>query len=474
MDILLRKRVGHLVPFLRGMLWFFLGALLGLFFFTSFLFIFYRNAYKDVVYPGIIVNNIDFGGKSKEEVKEYFDNKNAATAQATLTFSAQDMTATTSAKNLNLGFDSNLLSNQAYTIGRSENFLSNLSLIFQAYLNGVFLPASYHYSEEKLDAFFQPMKQQLTVLPVDAVFTFENGKVAEFRSHSDGQEPDFKTVKEDLSEMMPKLLTSGKPQSLTFRIPIKTLTPKITTEKVNNMGINELVASGTSLFHGSIANRIYNIGLASGRLNGVLVKPGEVFSFAKAVGDVSKLTGYKEAYIIENGRTILGDGGGVCQVSTTLFRAALNAGLPIKERNQHAYRVHYYEEDSGPGIDAAVYVPSVDLKFKNDTGHWLLIQSVVDTQAMRLTFEIYGTKDGREVIVNDPVILSQAPAPEPLRQDDPTLPKGQVKQVDWAAPGARVYFTREVKKDGKMVISDKFTSNYRPWQAVYMVGTKEN
>ncbi len=474
MNKLLRERASHLVPIIRGMLWFFLGALIGIFFFISFLFIFYRNAYKDVVYPGIVVNSIDFGGKSEEEVKAYFDKKNAAIAQATLTFSAEDIAATTSAEDLGLGYDSSLLSHQAHSIGRSDGFLSNVSLIFQAYLNGVFLPPSYRYSEEKLDTLFQPMKQQLTVEPVDAVFAFENGKVAEFRSHSDGQEPDFKTVKKGLSETMPKLIASGKPQDVTFRIPIKTLTPKITTEKVNNMGIKELIASGTSLFYGSIPNRIYNISLASGRLNGVLVKPGETFSFAKSVGDISKLTGYKEAYVIQNGRTVLGDGGGVCQVSTTLFRAAINAGLPIVERNPHAYRVHYYEDDSGPGIDAAVYVPSVDLKFKNDTKHWLLIQASVDKETMRLTFEIYGTKDGREIIVSDPVILSQTPAPETLRQDDPTLPKGQVKQVDWAAPGARVFFTREVKKEGKVLLSDKFTSNYRPWQAVYMVGTKEN
>jgi vancomycin resistance protein YoaR len=208
-------------------------------------------------------------------------------------------------------------------------------------------------------------------------------------------------------------------------------------------------------------------------LNGILIKPGEEFSFDKAVGDVSSLTGYKQAYVIQNGRTVLGDGGGVCQVSTTFFRAILDAGYPITERNPHAYRVHYYEEDSGPGIDAAIYTPTVDLKFKNDSGHYLLVQSYIDTEEMRLTFELYGTKDGREVTIGKPVILSQSPAPEPLYQDDPTLPKGQIKQVDFAAPGAKVYFTREVKKNGEVIISDKFTSNYRPWQAVYLRGTKE-
>ena len=239
------------------------------------------------------------------------------------------------------------------------------------------------------------------------------------------------------------------------------------------MGIKELIGVGTSLFQHSIESRIYNVNLAASRINGILVAPGEVFSFAKAVGDVSSLTGYKQAYIIENGKTVLGDGGGVCQVSTTLFRAALNSGLPIAERHPHAYRVQYYEQDSPPGIDATVYVPSIDLKFKNDTEHHILIQSIVDLNELRLTFMIYGTNDGRISEIGTPVITSQSPAPEPKYQDDPTLPKGVVKQVDFAAAGANVYFTRTVTKDGEVIISDKFSSNYRPWQAVYLRGTKE-
>jgi vancomycin resistance protein YoaR len=256
-------------------------------------------------------------------------------------------------------------------------------------------------------------------------------------------------------------------------MPVNVVKPEITNENVNSLGITDLIGEGTSLFYHSIENRIYNIQLAANRLNGLLIAPGEVFSFDKALGDVSSFTGYKQAYVIENGKTVLGDGGGVCQVSTTLFRAALHAGLPIVERNPHAYRVGYYEEDSGPGIDAAVYVPSVDLKFRNDTGHSILIQAFADTQNLRLTFDLYGTKDNRVVTIGDPVVSSQTPAPATLYQDDPTLPKGEVKQVDFAADGANVYFTRTVSKDGKVVIADKFISNYRPWQAVYLRGTKD-
>ena len=265
----------------------------------------------------------------------------------------------------------------------------------------------------------------------------------------------------------------GKPEKIVFAVPIKIIKPKVTTDQANTFGIKELIAQGTSLFQHSIPNRIYNISLAATKLNGLLVAPGETFSFGKALGDISAFTGYKQAYIIQGGRTVLGDGGGVCQVSTTFFRALLNAGLPIIERHAHDYRVGYYEQDSKPGFDATVYVPSVDLRFKNDTPNHILIQTEIDPTVQRLTFYLYGTKDSRQVTISKPVITSRVPAPAPLYQDDPSLPKGITKQVDFAAEGATVVFTRQVIKDGEAILNDKFVSNYRPWQAVFLRGTKE-
>lgn len=473
MDILKKIKKFRYSVSLRALLWFLLGASLGLFFFSSFIFIFYRNAYETQVYPGVYVDGVDFGGKTQQEVEEYFNRKNDKVAGTTFTLKANDMAATASAAELEYGYDSKLLAQQAFSIGRSESAVANLSLVFQAYTGGIHLPPAYRYSEDVFAALTAPMKQELSVKPVDANFTFENGRVLEFRSHSNGQEPELEKTRKELSQLTPTLLTAGLAQDITIPVPIRVLQPKITMEKVNNMGIKELLASGTSTYIGSIPNRAYNINLSASRINGVLIKPGEIFSFVKAVGDVSRFTGYKEAYVIQNGRTVLGDGGGICQVSTTLFRAVINAGLPIVERNPHAYRVSYYEQDSKPGVDAAVYVPTLDLKFKNDTKNWILIQTKNDPVNMRLTFEIYGTKDGREVILSQPVIHSQSPAPEPLYQDDPNLPKGQEKQIDWAAQGARVSFTREVRRGNKVILSETFTSNYRPWQAVYLRGTKE-
>jgi vancomycin resistance protein YoaR len=245
----------------------------------------------------------------------------------------------------------------------------------------------------------------------------------------------------------------------------------IKTEEVNDLGIKELLGRGISYFRGSIASRIHNIQIASSRLNGILIPPGETFSFNQTLGEVSQATGYKEAYIIKEGRTILGDGGGVCQVSTTFFRATLDAGLPIIERAPHAYRVYYYEQNSQVGVDATVWEPSPDLKIKNDTPAHILVQAYVNPSQYRLTFEFYGTSDGRKATISKSRIWDQTPPPPDLYQDDPTLPTGTTKQIDWSAWGAKVAFDWKVERGGEILQERTFYSSYRPWQAVFLRGT---
>lgn len=460
----------HISSFLKTTLWFFLGAVIGLFFFSSFVYIYYKETYKNKVYPGVTITDIDFGGKSKDTVKNYFAGQNTIIQQKKLQFSSDNLIATVSAKQIELGFDADLLASQAYSIGRSGNFFSDIYLSLESYLHGITLSPAYHYSDAKLAGVIKKFQMAIDIAPIDARFTYKNGRVTEFTTAKDGKQVDIPQLTTFIQEQGTHLLLSKNQIVIPIIVPIRTLKPTI-AKVANDYGITERIGIGTSFYHGSIPNRIFNVHLAASRLNGILIKPDEVFSFDKAVGDVSSLTGYKQAYVIQNGHTVLGDGGGVCQVSTTLFRAILNAGLPIVERHPHAYRVHYYEEDLGPGIDAAVYVPTVDLRFKNDTGHYILIQSSIDEETEQLTFEFYGTSDGRIANISHPVILSQSPAPEPLYQDDPTLPTGQVKQIDFAAPGANVYFNYSVTRNGKEIISDRFSSHYQPWQAVFLRGT---
>lgn len=468
----LKIKKKHLQLVGKNVLWFSLGSIIGLFFFVSFLFIYYQKTHENRIYEGVLINGVDFSGKTATDVKGYFDGKNTALQQTKLSLQSPEKVATISAKQIDFGYDSTLLAHQAVTVGRSGgNILSDLSIVFQAYTSTINLPPAYHYSEGKLTETISPLKDAINLAPIDPLFNFENGKVKTFRLGVDGKVLDQDHLKQIMLSRFKDALNDTTPRQITIAIPVKTIQAKGAQDEAENLGIKEEVASGTSFFHHSDKDRIFNLSLAANRINGTIIKPNQTFSFVKAVGDISALSGYHQAYVIQNGKTVLGDGGGVCQVSTTLFRAALNAGLPITERHQHAYRVGYYEQNSAPGIDAAIYSPTVDMKFKNDTGHALLIQTFLDPAAQSLTFTLYGTKDDREVSMTEPVVSGQTPAPPPLTQDDPTLPKDQIKQVDFAADGANVYFTRTVTKDGKQILYDKFTSNYKPWQAVYMKGT---
>ncbi len=243
------------------------------------------------------------------------------------------------------------------------------------------------------------------------------------------------------------------------------------------LGITQQVGAYTSYFYGSSAERIQNITAAAGQFHGVLVAPGETFSMGNAMGDVSLENGFAEALIIYGGRTIKGVGGGVCQVSTTLFRAVFFAGFPVVERIPHAYRVSYYEKtasnDVDPslaGLDATVYFPLVDFKFTNDTPYWLLMETYVDTAARTLTWKLYSTSDGRTVDWNTTGPINTVPAPKPLFEENPDLSRNEIKQVDYAAQGADVTVTRTVYRNGQVYFTDQFQTHYQPWQAVCQYG----
>lgn len=242
-----------------------------------------------------------------------------------------------------------------------------------------------------------------------------------------------------------------------------------------SLGITELVSSHTSYYYGSSAARIQNIKTAASRFHGVLVAPGATFSMAEILGDVSLDTGYAEALIIYGDRTIQGVGGGVCQVSTTLFRTVFFGGFPIVERHPHAYRVAYYElradgsvNTNYAGLDATVFVPVVDFKFTNDTPYWLLMETYPSQSS--LTWKFYSTSDGRTVDWDTTGLKNIVEPPDPLYEENPDLPKGTIKQVDWAVKGADVTITRMVYRDGKTYFTDTIRTHYLPWRAVFEYG----
>lgn len=326
-------------------------------------------------------------------------------------------------------------------------------------------------NEKEISSIIAQIANSINKPTVDALIEFDGQKATYFSAASDGQELDTILTKNLILEKI-SIGNLSYDKNISIKLPVLVTRAKIANDEINSLGIRELVGSGVSYFAGSIPNRRFNIELGSKLISGTVVPPGEVFSFTKIVGPVSAEQGFKQAYVINKGRTVLDDGGGICQVSTTVFRAALNSGLPIVKRIAHAYRVGYYEQKGfKPGFDATIFSPSVDLQFKNDTANHILVQARVDLTNSRLQVDIYGTRDGRRVEISDAVVSNITSPPQPLNQDDPTLPKGVVKQVDFEAYGATSVFTRKVFRGDQVIIDETFKSNFRPWQAVFLVGT---
>ncbi|MBI4008989.1 VanW family protein [Candidatus Roizmanbacteria bacterium] len=426
------------------------------------------------IYPNVIVNNINFGREQKSEVEKYFENLNSNFHKISIiVFYQNDPVATFSGTQLGLGYDAKGIADRAYLIGRSSNLTSRVYQKISSVLNWQKYKFSIgvDYDRTPVHEFILDFKEKYDKPAKNALFNFENGRVVSFRQEESGQEIEKTKFLSDFDGIISNL--EKRVEDRTISLSLQTIQPEITLAKANDFGIEELIAEGKSDFSHSIPGRIHNIVLAASKFNGILIPKGKVFSFNEAVGDISSLTGYQLAYIIKSGKTVLGDGGGVCQVSTTLFRAALNAGLPIVERTAHAYRVGYYENDSKPGFDATVYAPSPDLKIKNDTLASILVQTEVDQDKSLLFFRFYGKKDARKVEISQVTVYDATPPLPEIRQDDPTLKKGVVRQVDFPAWGAKAVFDYKVTNNNQTTFEKKFLSVYRPWQSVYLVGTAE-
>ncbi len=322
--------------------------------------------------------------------------------------------------------------------------------------------------EAALRALLQPVAEALRVEPVDARFHFDEatGELEVIRPSQAGRELDVEATVARINEV---LRSGGHEVPLVVRALPPRYPDDLTAEA---LGIRELIAEGDSYFTGSSSTRDHNIRVGAARFDGVIIAPGETFSFNEILGEVTLEEGYEPAYVIVGDRTVEGVGGGLCQVATTVFRAAFYAGYPIIERWPHAYRVRYYELGGfGPGFDATIYAPQLDFRFVNDTPYHLLIQTEVDTAHARLRFLFFSTADGRTVEQIGPSWGDPEPPPPPIYEYDPSLPSGTVRQVELAKDGLTAVLERIVRDaEGRLLYHDRFVSHFRPWPARYRYG----
>lgn len=430
--------------------------------------------------PGRAVNSIDTKSKIKQSINqgEFEVNVTIASTSSVLSQEQIDQEVIRAEKFVgkSLSFraddkrfeleDTDLISLLTPQDGFQEKQINRIVDSWGDEVNREAQNAEFKYNQETLDVeVFVPHKDGLEINKDDTkdkilewLMNVDNSKISDDEAGvgagAEGQDGEAQSVENQEIEIL-----------------LERTSPEVTLESTNDLGIKERIGFGESYYHHSIINRVHNVGITAERISLTIVPPGEEFSFNKTLGEVSARTGYRSAYVISGGKTVLGDGGGVCQVSSTMFRSVLDAGLKVTKRLQHSYRVSYYELNSDPGFDATVYSGNIDFRFVNDTDHHILLFSNVDEENRYMNIEIYGTSDGRTTEISGYKKWDYRPPPAPEYYPTTELAPGVVRQVDWAVSGIKAEFTHTIRDaDGNTTSEDVYYSNYRPWSAKYMKG----
>lgn len=327
--------------------------------------------------------------------------------------------------------------------------------------------------ENALRHWLRQFEGQLYREPVNARYYFDDGteELVLVAPHVNGRELDIDATIEQF-----KAQVNTPNRSIPF--VVRDIVPLANSNATAaDLGITELITETTTWFSGSSDERKHNIATAAANFYGIVIAPYEEFSFNKYLGSISEADGYTEGLIIVGGQTVRGVGGGVCQVSTTLYQTAFFAGFPITERLPHGYMVGYYRDGAGHGMDATVYNDgeiNVDMKFINNTPYHLLIENYFSEENQALTFKFYSTSMGRTVVKEDPVFanVTEIPGSDQDRWEYvESVEPGTVEQIDWATEGADVSIRRIVYNAAGEAIEDKiFVSNYIPIPSLFHYG----
>lgn len=324
--------------------------------------------------------------------------------------------------------------------------------------------------KEEAENFLSAAAVDINIEPLDAKFEIVNDRVDQFQSSRPGLKLN---IEKTLQEVKIKLIQE---KINTIELVVDQIEPKVKNVDVNDLGIVELIGRGISDFSGSSSNRIHNIANGSKTLNGFLIKPDEIFSVVETLGNIDGENGYLPELVIKGNSTTLEYGGGLCQIGTTTFRTAMQSGLPILERRNHSYDVRYY---APTGTDATIYGPHPDVRFVNDTGHHILF--LTSMEGTKLTFEFWGTKDGRDVkfIGKDetddfakltPITYNIVGPGAPKYIETDTLSPGKKKIVEYSHRGVDAKFDYIVTYPNGEKKEETFNSHYIPWREVWLIG----
>ncbi len=514
--------VAEKVPFYKKKVWIITASVLAVFIITVGVVLAALNPGSNIA-NGVKAGGISLGGKTLEEAKTLLSQSDLKKREFVLKDTVSGKQTTVSASSISLSYDIDKMADEAYKIGRGKGFISDAASLLKLQFSSIDVPESYTYDEEALKKalydFGASVNGELENYKLefgDGVVTVKRGQSGQSKDVSDLQKVFLAAVKNGETEVSLTLqvknppdpdvesiyneiytapqdatytiadgkmtVTPGKPGvsidktevangleaiksggSATFKIV--TVNPTVTEETINAELFGAVLGTFATSYSTSSQNRSSNVELAASKINGTVLMPGEEFSYNKTVGERTAANGFKSAPVFENGETVQGMGGGVCQVSSTLYSAVLYAGLPVLERQNHSLVVSYVPK----GQDATVAYGSIDFRFKNDTKGPIKISA--KTAGKRIEISIWGAKPEKEKKVEIVSSVTGTIAPTTQETVDPSLAAGTKKVVSAGKTGYVVATVRKIYENGVLVKSENMpASRYKMVPTKVLVG----
>ncbi|MCY6355819.1 VanW family protein [Clostridium sp. ZS2-4] len=424
---------------------FFAAVLLGISVIGSYGY-FTTQKWNNLIFPNVVVENIDLTGKTKEEaIKILSDKYGNPVLNSKINIKTQNRTYTISYSGLNAKYNITQVVNEAYTYGKDLNIISKYKLIAKPKSKQYELKFS--YDEKPVNDTIQSIKKDINKNTKDASIKLENGKF-NIIPGTKGVELDEAKLKKDILAK----LNNKASGDINLEAPTKVLEPKISTAALE--AVNTKIGSFSTNYATSSQARATNIDVATRSINETLVMPGDTFSFNGIVGERTKARGYQEAPVIVNQKLESGLGGGICQVSSTLYNAILQSNIKTTERAHHTFPSHYVDK----GLDATVDWGNIDLKFKNTFDYPIYVEA--GTNNRNVYFNLYSNQKLKQRTYKITSEVYSTIEPTTKYIDDPTLPAGKEEVVKNPHTGYKVKVYRDIYENGKFVKKETVSNDY--------------
>jgi vancomycin resistance protein YoaR len=409
------------------------------------------------VYTGVTIEGVEVGGRSKDEIKQMLSLWRYEYRARQLLVYYGDLSFKIVPDAIDYDLDVDATAEEAWSFGRRGSWWERLRNIYSAKRDGYFVPIHDKYNDGKFGRLIDEWREAIDRPPRNAAVSLLTGGII---PHEQGRKLEIETLR----PLVLKALHKG--DVTLVPLPVVPLYPEVTVAEISQTGLKEIWASFTTSFDPSDANRTANIRLSARRINGHIVYPGQTFSFNEVVGPRDKEHGFKEALEIVDGEFVPGIGGGVCQVSSTLYNAVILANLDVAERSNHSKPLGYV----GLGRDATVAYGALDFKFTNNSGSPVMIMA--ETESSKLVVGIVGQRpmtESVQVLSEDKQLIS----PAIVKKQDPELYLGETKVDKQGKPGFEITTVRVVRIDGREIRREILArDHYLPENTIVKVGSK--